>query len=122
MTWRLILGYGSTVVQIRSGLRSRVEPHADLGLCRLHRGSNDHVPAFVRLCDSLARPSASYSFCCDCASHVGMDSPPTVGSFPLGQRASLSAARSRWRLWREVPRSDRVAGQSRSAHRSEVTL
>jgi Nucleotidyl transferase AbiEii toxin, Type IV TA system len=45
-----------------------------------------------RLGDSLARPSASDPFCCDCASHVGMGGPATAGSLSLGQRASLSAA------------------------------
>jgi len=52
----------------------------------------------------------------------GMDGPATPGSFPLGQRAALPAARPRWHLWRESPRSDGVAGPSRSPHGSEITL
>src|SRR6266403_1926300 len=76
------------------------EPHVDLGLCQFLRGSNDHVPGSVRLCDSLARPPASYSFCCDCEPNGGMDGPATAGSLPLGQCTSLSVALPGRYSWR----------------------
>ena len=48
--------------------------------------------------------------------------PATAGSFPLGPCASLSASRSRRVLRKGIPRSDKVAGHSRSPHGSAIAL
>src|ERR1700694_26614 len=60
------------------------EPHANYGLCRFLRGSNDHISDSVCFCDSQPRTSSSNPFCSNCKSHVGRDGPATPGSLPLG--------------------------------------
>src|SRR3954447_19661857 len=65
-------------------------------------GSDDPVPDPVRVFGPGPRTSAHYSLCRHRASHRRVDGPPAPGSFSLGQRPKIFAARSGSDLWRGV--------------------